>query len=150
MLALLGQLISLVLPALQFCTEDQAENIGLFFLYLFKQLQKLSASSDSQKVDNLAKFVLPSFTKRISAQLNACIQSTSSMKCRCALIFLNIVISEFPGQLDCARAIQLNLNTKLAKLGSDSEDIKTLCSRLSEKIKQKVAVMEGQIAHQAF
>ena len=41
-LGFFGQITRYIVPAIHFCSEDEAENLGIFFLELFKQLQHWS------------------------------------------------------------------------------------------------------------
>lgn len=38
-LHILGVILKCVVPAMYFCSEDEAQNLGIFFLELFKQLE---------------------------------------------------------------------------------------------------------------
>lgn len=37
-LSFFGQIMKRIVPAIHFCSEEEAENLGIFFLELFKQL----------------------------------------------------------------------------------------------------------------
>ena len=46
-------MLDLLLPALHFCTEEQAEYLGLFFHYLFKNLNRWASEVNDDMGWNL-------------------------------------------------------------------------------------------------
>ena len=91
-----GQILKCIMPAIHFCSEDEAENLGIFFLELFKQLNHWSKLEHWQKecegyrgfarklVDptvcithqDFVEKIITSINKRICAALNFCFDSS--------------------------------------------------------------------------
>lgn len=132
-LSFFGQILKCIVPAIHFCSEDEAENLGIFFLELFKQLHYWSKKDvwerECEGYGGFArKFVDPtmcithqefvdkiiqSINKRITNAMNFCLENTDKMhmKARCALIILNRVAPVFPNQFNFAKLIQKKIQT---------------------------------------
>lgn len=115
------------MPAIHFCSEEEAENLGIFFLELFKLLHHWSKKEIWEKECEgyggfARKFVDPtmcithqefvdkiihSIIRRISAAMIHCFDKSEKMhmKARCALIILNRVAPVFPNLFTFAKAI---------------------------------------------
>jgi len=114
-------------PAIHFCSEDEAENLGIFFLELFKQLSTGAKKDvwerechgyggfaremvDPTKCITLKDFdkIISTINKRISAAMICCFDENGKMqvKARCALIILNRVHPVFPNNYANTKAIQ--------------------------------------------
>lgn len=158
-LSFFGQILKCIVPAIHFCSEDEAENLGIFFLELFKQLsywsKKENWDRECQGYGGFArKFVDPtmcithqefvdkiiqSINKRISAAMNFCFDKSEKMhmKARCALIILNRVAPVFPKSYQITKTIQTQLQTLVDAKASQMSDsgLKTLAGRVNEKLK---------------
>ena len=95
-LAFIGESLKCLMPAIHFCTEEQAENLGLFFRELITMLDHwsilenweeekcnehpsfMTSYQTSITYNDFSKNIVPSIHKRISAILNSCIRSSKS------------------------------------------------------------------------
>ena len=126
-LSFFGQILKCIVPAIHFCSEDEAENLGIFFLELFRQLNHWSKKevwdrecqgyggfarkfTDPTQCINHKEFVdkiIVSINRRICAALNHCFEKSDKthMKARCALIILNRVSPVYPNKYNIAKTI---------------------------------------------
>ena len=117
-LSFYGQILKCIVPAIHFCSEEEAENLGIFFLELFNQLRHLSKKanwdlecegyggfarkgfnpSDCVTHEKFVDTIVLSINKRINAAMIHCFEKSDKMhmKARCALIILNRVAPVFP------------------------------------------------------
>lgn len=159
-LSFFGQILKCIVPAIHLCSEEEAENLGIFFLELFKQLHYWSKKEvwerECEGYGGFArKLVDPTMCithkefidkimrgthKRITESMIFCLENTEKMhmKARCALIILNRVAPVFPNQYDFAKRIQQKIQTIVEAKDNKNQDLKTLAGRLNERLKQKV------------
>ena len=80
-----------------FCSEAEAENLGIFFNELFKQ-------PEVWKIENMKESIAIKIKKQFAKVLLFCFDKSKEkyMRARCALIILNRMKSIFPNTYEIA------------------------------------------------
>lgn len=112
---------------IHFCSENEAENLGIFFHELFKMLHEWSDkqvwdrdcanySGFAKQLDSpecishhdFVQIISNSINKRFMRSINFCfnVDEKFYMKTRCSLIILNRMTSVFPSSFSIAQSIQ--------------------------------------------
>lgn len=129
----LGTILKCVAPVMYFCSEDEAENLGIFFNELFKQLEVWKSKKMKEEIAIKIK-------KLFNKVMLFCFDKAEEkyMRARCALIILNRMKSIFPNTYDIAVQIQGKLQTLVDAKREIKPDLFVLANGCNEELKRRI------------
>ncbi|CDW79776.1 tho complex subunit 2-like [Stylonychia lemnae] len=160
-LSTLGQILKSVAPTIHCCTEEESQNLGVFFLELFQLIDqwqkpdiwdrdcknysgfaKLIGSTQSIKLSEFQQIV-ESIHKRFAQNLIMCFQNgKQQIKTKCGLTILNKMSPIFPNQYYIAKVLQKHLQNLVGQKAQIDNMLWTLAFQCNQNLLKKMDGME--------